>query len=343
MAVRTIQWQNGRVIMLDQRLLPHKEVYRVCRTYREVAQAIRRMVIRGAPAIGVAAAMGVALGASKIQDKNFEHEFERIFLTLSKTRPTAVNLFWALERMRKVYADNRSRGVESVKRLLQEEAQKIYKEDIAANKQLGKFGASLLQSSGRLMTHCNAGALATAGYGTALGVIRALKESGKQVEVWVNETRPFLQGARLTAWELKKEKIPATLITDNMAGYLMQEGKVDAVVVGCDRVAANGDVANKIGTYGIAVLAKRHGIPFYVAGPTSSIDVDCASGKDIPIEQRDPKEVSHIFGRALAPKGVRIFNPAFDVTSQDLISAIITEKGVIHPPYQENIRKHVSH
>jgi methylthioribose-1-phosphate isomerase len=343
MAVRTIQWKNDRIIMLDQRLLPHKEVYRVCRNYQEVAQAIRGMVIRGAPAIGVAAAMGVALGASKIQEKNFEREFEGILLTLSKTRPTAGNLFWALERMRKVYADNRSRGVESVKRLLQEEAQKIYKEDIAANKQLGKFGASLLHSTRRLMTHCNAGALATAGYGTALGVIRALKESGKQVEVWVNETRPFLQGARLTAWELKKERIPATLITDNMAGYLMQEGKVDAVVVGCDRVAANGDVANKIGTYGIAVLAKRHGIPFYVAGPTSSIDVDCLSGKDIPIEQRDPKEISHIFGRALAPKGVRIFNPAFDVTSQDLISAIITEKGVIYPPYQENIRKHVSH
>jgi methylthioribose-1-phosphate isomerase len=343
MAVRTIQWQNDRVIMLDQRLLPHKEVYRVCRNYQEVAQAIRRMVIRGAPAIGVAAAMGVALGASKTREENFDREFERIFLTLSKTRPTAVNLFWALNRMRKVYADNRSRGVEGVKRLLQEEAQKIYREDIAANKQLGKFGASLLQSTRRLMTHCNAGALATAGYGTALGVIRALKESGQEVEVWVNETRPFLQGARLTAWELKKEKIPATLITDNMAGYLMQEGQVDAVVVGCDRVAANGDVANKIGTYGIAVLAKRHGIPFYVAGPTSSIDVGCASGKDIPIEQRDPTEVSHIFGRALAPKGVRIFNPAFDVTSQDLVSALITEKGVIHPPYQENIRKHVSH
>ncbi|HJU60730.1 MAG TPA: S-methyl-5-thioribose-1-phosphate isomerase, partial [Candidatus Binatia bacterium] len=326
-----------------QRLLPHKEVYRVCRNYQEVAQAIRRMVIRGAPAIGVAAAMGVALGASKAQEKNFDRELERIFLTLSKTRPTAINLFWALERMRNVCACNRSRGVEKLKRLLQEEAQKIYKEDIAANKQLGKFGASLLQSTRRLMTHCNAGALATAGYGTALGVIRALKESGKQVEVWVNETRPFLQGARLTIWELKKEKIPATLITDNMAGYLMQEGKVDAVVVGCDRVAANGDVANKIGTYGIAVLAKRHDIPFYVAGPTSSIDIDCASGKDIPIEQRDPTEVSHIFGRALAPKGVRVFNPAFDVTSQDLVSALITEKGVIHPPYQENIRKHVSH
>jgi methylthioribose-1-phosphate isomerase len=343
MAVRTIQWQKDRVIMLDQRLLPHKEVYQVCRNYQEVAQAIRRMVIRGAPAIGVAAAMGMALGASQAREKNFDREFERILLTLSKTRPTAINLFWALERMRKVYADNRSRGVEKVKRLLQEEAQKIYKEDIAANKQLGKFGASLLQSSGRLMTHCNAGALATAGYGTALGVIRALKESGQRVEVWVNETRPFLQGARLTAWELKKEKIPATLITDNMAGYLMQEGKVDAVVVGCDRVAANGDVANKIGTYGIAVLAQRHGIPFYVAGPTSSIDVGCASGKDIPIEQRDPTEVSHIFGRALAPKGIKIFNPAFDVTSQELVSALITEKGVIHPPYQENIRKHVSH
>jgi methylthioribose-1-phosphate isomerase len=343
MAVRTIQWQKDRVIMLDQRLLPHKEVYQVCRNYQEVAQAIRRMVIRGAPAIGVAAAMGMALGASKAREKNFDREFERIFLTLSKTRPTAINLFWALERMRKVYADNRSRGVEKVKRLLQEEAQKIYKEDIAANKQLGKFGASLLQSTRRVMTHCNAGALATAGYGTALGVIRALKESGQRVEVWVNETRPFLQGARLTAWELKKEKIPATLITDNMAGYLMQEGKVDAVVVGCDRVAANGDVANKIGTYGIAVLAQRHGIPFYVAGPTSSIDVGCASGKDIPIEQRDPTEVSHIFGRALAPKGIKIFNPAFDVTSQELVSALITEKGVIHPPYQENIRKHVSH
>jgi methylthioribose-1-phosphate isomerase len=343
MAVRTIQWQKDRVIMLDQRLLPHKEVYRVCRNYQEVAQAIRRMVIRGAPAIGVAAAMGVALGASKAQEKNFDRELERIFLTLSKTRPTAINLFWALERMRNVCGRNRSRGVEQLRQLLQEEAQKIYKEDIAANKQLGKFGASLLQSTRRLMTHCNAGALATAGYGTALGVIRALKESGKQVEVWVNETRPFLQGARLTAWELKKEKIPATLITDNMAGYLMQEGKVDAVVVGCDRVAANGDVANKIGTYGIAVLAKRHGIPFYVAGPTSSIDVDCPSGKEIPIEQRDPTEVSHIFGRALAPKGVRVFNPAFDVTSQDLVSALITEKGVIHPPYQENIRKHVSH
>jgi methylthioribose-1-phosphate isomerase len=329
--------------MLDQRLLPHREVYRVCRNYDQVADAIRKMVIRGAPAIGVAAAMGVALGALKAPAKTFDRDFERILLILGKTRPTAVNLFWALGRMRQVYSENRSRGVDLVKRALKDEAQKIYKEDIAANKQIGRNGASLLRNAKQIMTHCNAGALATAGYGTALGVIRALKESGKEFEVFVNETRPFLQGARLTAWELKKEKIPATLITDSMAGYLMQQGRVDAVVVGCDRVAANGDVANKIGTYTIAVLARRHGIPFFVAGPTSSIDVNCASGKDIPIEQRDAKEVSHIFGKALAPKGMRVLNPAFDVTSQDLITAIITEKGVIHPPYQQNIRNHVCH
>ena len=329
--------------MLDQRLLPHREVYRVCRDYNQVADAIRAMVIRGAPAIGVAAAMGVALGALKAPAKTFDRDFERILLILGKTRPTAVNLFWALGRMRQVYSENRSGGVDLVKRALKDEAQKIYKDDIAANKQIGKNGASLLRNAKQIMTHCNAGALATAGYGTALGVIRALKESGKEFEVFVNETRPFLQGARLTAWELKKEKIPATLITDSMAGYLMQQGRVDAVVVGCDRVAANGDVANKIGTYTIAVLARRHGIPFFVAGPTSSIDVNCVSGKDIPIEQRDAKEVSHIFGKALAPKGMRVLNPAFDVTSQDLITAIITEKGVIHPPYQQNIRNHVCH
>jgi len=343
MAVKTIEWKNDRVILLDQRLLPHKEVYRVCRDFGDVADAIRNMTIRGAPAIGVAAAMGVALGALNAPEKTFDRQFERILQTLGKTRPTAVNLFWALQRMRNIYSDHRSRGVESVKQALKVEAQKIFNEDIAANKQLGKHGAGLLRNAKQIMTHCNAGALATAGYGTALGVLRALKESGKQFEVFVNETRPFLQGARLTAWELTKEKIPATLITDNMAGYLMQKGKVDAVVVGCDRVAANGDVANKIGTYMIAVLAKRHGIPFYVAGPTSSIDLNCLSGRDIPIEQRDPKEVSHIFGKPLAPKGMKILNPAFDVTSQDLISAIITEKGVINPPYQQNIRTHVSH
>lgn len=343
MAVKTIEWKGNRVVMLDQTRLPHKEIYRAYRDYKQVAHAIREMVIRGAPAIGVAAAMGVALGVRKTSEKNFDRELQRILLTLAKTRPTAVNLFWALERMRRVYRENRSHGVESVKRVLKAEALKIYQEDIAANKQLGKFGARLLRDTRQIMTHCNAGALATAGYGTALGVIRALKESGKPVEVWVNETRPFLQGARLTAWELKKEKIPATLVTDNMAGYLMQRGKVDAVVVGCDRVAANGDVANKIGTYGIAVLAKRHGVPFYVAAPTSSIDLGCASGKEIPIEQRNPKEVSNIFGRAIAPKGIKVLNPAFDVTPQDLISALITEKGVILPPYLKNIRNHVDH
>jgi methylthioribose-1-phosphate isomerase len=343
MAVKTIQWKNDRVIMLDQRLLPHKEVYRVCREYQQVATAIREMAIRGAPAIGVAAAMGVALGGLKATPKSFDREFEKIVATLAKTRPTAVNLFWALQRMREVYLRNRSAGVETVQRALKEEALVIFREDIAANKRLGQYGANLLRNAKQIMTHCNAGALATAGYGTALGVIRALKEAGRQFEVYVNETRPFLQGARLTAWELKKEKIPATLVTDNMAGYLMQKGKVDAVVVGCDRVAANGDVANKIGTYTIAVLAKRHGIPFYVAGPTSSIDINCPAGKDIPIEQRDPKEVSHLFGKPLAPKGTKVFNPAFDVTAQELIAAIITEKGVIHPPYQHNIRSHVGH
>lgn len=343
MAVKTIEWKNDRVVMLDQRLLPHREVYRTCRNHHEVAEAIRTMVIRGAPAIGVAAAMGVALGALRASPKTFDSAFERMLTTLGKTRPTAINLFWALQRMRDAYARRRSEGVDAVKRALKDEALKIYKEDIAANQQLGKHGAALLRKAGRIMTHCNAGALATAGYGTALGVLRALKDSGKQFEVFVNETRPFLQGARLTAWELKKEKIPAILITDSMAGYLMQSGKVDAVVVGCDRVAANGDVANKIGTYTLAVLARRHNIPFYVAGPTSSIDLECASGKDIPIEQRDPREVSHMFGKALAPKGIKVFNPAFDVTAQDLVTAIITEKGVIHPPYQRNIRAHVGH
>ena len=343
MPVKTIEWKNDRVIMLDQRLLPHREVYRVCREYLQVARAIREMVIRGAPAIGVAAAMGAALGALKAQPKTFDRSFEKILDTLGKTRPTAINLFWALQRMRGVYLARRSEGVEAVKRALKKEALTIYKEDIAANRELGKHGVALLKNAKQIMTHCNAGALATAGYGTALGVLRALKENGREFEVYVNETRPFLQGARLTAWELKKERIPATLITDNMAGYLMQSGKVDAIVVGCDRVAANGDVANKIGTYTLAVLARRHGIPFYVAGPTSSIDMDCPSGREIPIEQRNPKEVSHIFGKPLAPKGIHIFNPAFDVTAQDLVSAIITEKGVIHPPYEQNIRTHVGH
>jgi len=244
--------------------------------------------------------------------------------------------------MRRVYIEKRGFGVDAVKALLKEEAQKIYQEDISANRLLGKVGAKLLGNATRILTHCNAGALATAGYGTALGVIRAMKESGKQIEVMVDETRPFLQGARLTAWELKKERIPVTLLTDNSVGYLLQRGKVDAVIVGCDRVAANGDVANKIGTYTIAVLAQRHRVPFYVAGPTSSIDFKCRSGAEIPIEERDPREVSHILGLPIAPRGVRIMNPAFDVTDHELISAIITEKGVVRPPFQQNLRAYIS-
>ena len=341
MPVRTLEWKNDCVIMLDQRLLPAKEIYRVYRNYKEVAQAIRAMVVRGAPAIGVAAAMGVALGALKFKGKNFDREFERILKVFAATRPTAVNLFWALERMRNVYSENRTAGVEAVKRRLKEAAQRMFADDIAANQTLGKNGARFVGNAQRVMTHCNAGALATAGYGTALGVVRAMKESGTKVEVFADETRPFLQGARLTAWELKKEGIPVTLITDNSMGYVMQKGKVDVVIVGCDRVAANGDVANKIGTYPLAVLAHRHGVPFYVAGPISSFDLKCASGSEIPIEERDPKEVSHLFGRRMIPGGVRVLNPAFDVTPNELVSAFITEKGIITPPYKENIQAHV--
>ncbi len=343
MPVKTLEWKNDRVIMLDQRLLPWKEIYRVYRTYREVAQAIRTMVIRGAPAIGVAAAMGVALGVLKFKGKNFDREFERILKVFARTRPTAVNLFWALERMRKVYSENRTADVEQVKQRLKEAAQRIFTEDIAANQTLGKNGARFVGNAVRVMTHCNAGALATAGYGTALGVVRAMKERGTKIEVFANETRPFLQGSRLTAWELKKEGIPVTVITDNSMGYVMQKGKVDVVIVGCDRVAANGDVANKIGTYPLAVLAHRHRVPFYVAGPISSFDLKCASGSEIPIEERDPKEVSHLFGRCVIPGGVRVLNPAFDVTPHELVSAFITEKGIITPPYKESIQAHVHH
>lgn len=340
MNVRTIQWRPGEVSLIDQRRLPRKEEYRVCRTYRQVAQAIRTMVVRGAPAIGVAAAMGVALGAYRIRHpKSVEPVMERVFRTLEDTRPTAVNLHWALARMRRVYEENRNGGLESLKQRLEEEALEIYEDDIAANRRLGGFGAGLLKDSRRILTHCNAGALATAGYGTALGVLRAMKESGAAIdEVFVDETRPFLQGARLTAWELRKEDIPVTLITDNMMGYVMQSGRVDAVVVGADRVAANGDVANKIGTYTVAVLARRHGVPFYVACPTSTVDLACPSGADIPIEQRSQEEVTHIAGSRIAPDGVNTLNPAFDVTDHSLVSAIITEKAVVTPPYKKNLR-----
>lgn len=340
MTVRTIEWRAGEVILIDQRRLPHKEVYRVCRNYRQVAQAIRSMVVRGAPAIGVATAMGVALGVRRVRHpKSVGAVMERVFRTLENTRPTAVNLHWALTRMRAAYEESRDADLELLKRRLEDAALEIYEEDIAANRRLGGLGAGLLKDSRRILTHCNAGALATAGYGTALGVLRAMKESGAAIdEVFVNETRPFLQGARLTAWELCKEKIPVTLITDNMTGYVMQSRQVDAVVVGADRVAANGDVANKIGTYMVAVLARRHGVPFYVACPTSTVDLGCPSGADIPIEQRSQDEVTHMAGSRIAPDGVHTLNPAFDVTDHSLVSAIITEKAVLTPPYNRNLR-----
>jgi methylthioribose-1-phosphate isomerase len=335
--VRTIEWTRGRVVMIDQRLLPVREVYRVYSDYREVARAIKDMVIRGAPAIGVAAAMGIALGVRTLKREELRREFDKICRTFAATRPTAVNLFWAIERMRRVYAQNETRDVETLRLVLEREARTVHEEDVAANRALGAHGAALIEDGSTVLTHCNAGALATAGYGTALGVIRAAVEANKRVNVYCTETRPYLQGARLTAWELKKENIPATLVTDSMVGHLMKEGLIDCVVVGTDRTAANGDVANKIGTYTVAVLAHRHGIPFYVAAPTSSIDLHCPRGEKIPIEERSSREVTHIFDRQIAPSGIRVANPAFDVTPHDLVTAIITERGIARPPYNKSI------
>jgi len=332
MAVRTIEWRNGSVVMIDQRLLPMREVYRVFRDHREVARAIKDMVIRGAPAIGVAAAMGIALGARSLRPGDLSRDFERLCRGFAATRPTAVNLFWAIQRMRRVFTRNQHRPIDTLRMLLEREALAMHDEDVAANRRMGEYGAALIEDGATILTHCNAGALATAGYGTALGVVRAAREAGKRVQVIACETRPFLQGARLTAWELKRDRIPVTLITDNMAAHLMQRGKVSCVVVGADRVAANGDVANKIGTYGHAVLAHRHAIPFYVAAPISTVDLACARGDQIPIEERPVREVSHVFERQVAPSGVKIANPAFDVTPSELITAIVTERGVARQP-----------
>ncbi len=325
--------------MIDQRLLPTREVYRVYRDYREVTGAIKDMVVRGAPAIGVAAAMGIALGMAHTQPREMGRAFERMCKAFAATRPTAVNLFWAIERMRRVFQAARRRGPEILRELLRQEALAIHREDIAANRALGRYGAELLPAKATVLTHCNAGALATAGYGTALGIVRAAVESGRKVSVLATETRPFLQGARLTAWELKKDGIPVTLITDGMAGHFMKQGAVDGVVVGTDRTAANGDVANKIGTYSLAVLAARHRIPFYIAAPTSSIDLECKRGEDIPIEERAAREVTHIGDRQIAPSGVRVANPAFDVTPHELVTAIITERGVARPPYTRSLAR----
>jgi methylthioribose-1-phosphate isomerase len=339
MAIRTVEWRNGRVVMLDQRVLPTREVYRVYRDYRHVAEAIRTMVVRGAPAIGVAAAMGIALGARSLRARTHGPGFERLCKVFAGTRPTAVNLFWAIERMRRTYLENRRRPLDALCGLLEREALAIHAEDIAANEAMGRFGAALLPRTVTVLTHCNAGALATAGYGTALGVIRAARAAGKHVQVYACETRPFLQGARLTAWELVRDRIPVTLITDGMAAHFMARGAIDCVIVGADRVAANGDVANKIGTYTHAVVAKRHGIPFYVAAPTTTVDLACADGSRIPIEERAPEEVTHLAGKRIAPAGVKVGNPAFDVTPAALVAAIVTEVGVARRPYARALRR----
>ncbi len=337
MAVKTIEWRNGTVRMIDQRRLPTRETVRVYRDWRGVAEAIRTMVIRGAPAIGVAAAMGVALGMRGRSGARARTRFAQIARRLRATRPTAVNLAWAVERMGAVVEGNLALDAPRLFRRLRDEALAIYEEDLAANRALGRLGATLLTDPATVLTHCNAGALATAGYGTALGVVRAAREAGKQIAVIADETRPFLQGARLTAWELHKDRIPVTVIADNMAASVLRGGGVTCVVVGTDRTAANGDVANKIGTYPLAVMANRHGVPFYVAAPLSSIDLACPSGADIPIEERSASEITHLGGRRITPKGVKVFNPAFDVTPAELVTAIITERGIAYPPYTQSL------
>jgi len=340
----TIEWKDDAVVMIDQRKLPASEVYVTCKTAKEVAKAIKTMVIRGAPAIGVAAAMGLALGmkrSSASGTKQFATEFQRVCDEMAATRPTAVNLFWAIERMKRVFARHVQAGasVDELKRLLEEESRHIHDEDVASCRAMGAHGATLVPADARILTHCNAGALATAGYGTALGVIRAAAEGGKKVAVFADETRPFLQGARLTAWELVKDGIDTTVITDNMTASMMRLAGIDLVVVGADRIAANGDVANKIGTYGVAVLAKEHGIPFYVAAPLSTIDVNTPDGDAIPIEQRSATEVTHSNGKQMTPNGASIQNPAFDATPAKYITAIITEHGVLRAPYDKSIRE----
>ncbi len=339
--IQTLEWTESGVRFIDQRKLPTEETYVTCKTHEQVADVIRTMVVRGAPAIGVAAAMGIALGVKNSKAENggeLKREFDQICEIISKTRPTAVNLFWAIRRMSDKFEQLRIRPIPQIKQALIEEAQRMHAEDIASNQAMGRYGATLMPSSGGVLTHCNAGALATAGYGTALGVIRAAVEQGKKIHVYADETRPFLQGSRLTAWELMKDGIPTTVISDNMAGAIMRQGKIGAIVVGADRIAANGDVANKIGTYTVAVLAKENNIPFYVAAPFSTIDLDTPDGSKIPIEQRDPAEVTHIAGKAIAPEGVQVENPAFDVTPAKYVVAIITERGIARAPYAESLK-----
>lgn len=331
--VETIEWTDAGVVMIDQTRLPREQVFVTCRNYVEVAEAIRSMVIRGAPAIGVAAAMGVALGVQQDAD------FEQVCTTLAGTRPTAVNLFWAIERMRVLRASLNGASREELVARMIEEAKNIRLDDIAICRAMGKHGAELVPDGKTVLTHCNAGALATAGYGTALGVIRAAAEAGKKIDVFADETRPFLQGARLTAWELQQDGIKTTLITDNMAGHFLHSGRIGCVVVGADRIAANGDVANKIGTYSVAVLAKENNVPFYVAAPVSTFDLTLKSGDSIPIEQRSAEEVTHVFGVPVAPENIAVENPAFDVTPSRYVTAIISERGVARAPYEESLKR----
>jgi methylthioribose-1-phosphate isomerase len=335
--VETIEWTDRGVVMIDQRRLPVEEQYITCRNYEEVADAIRTMVIRGAPAIGVAAAMGVALGVQQADAADLDRTFAVICDTLAATRPTAVNLFWAIERMQRLYGSLRGRSIAEIRAALVEEAARVKLEDIAINREIGRHGSVLVPDGKTVLTHCNAGALATAGYGTALGVIRAAVEAGKKIDVFADETRPFLQGARLTVWELMQDSIPTTLITDNMAGYFLKSGRIGCVVVGADRIAANGDVANKVGTYSVAVLAKENGVPFYVAAPISTLDLKLESGDRIPIEQRPAAEVTTMFGTQVAPEGTIVQNPAFDVTPNRYVTAIITERGVARAPYGQSL------
>jgi methylthioribose-1-phosphate isomerase len=332
---KTIDWSDGTVVMLDQRRLPDEEVYLRLRTPEEVAEAIRSMAIRGAPAIGVAAALGMALGFRDGTPAGAESErFETMARLFASTRPTAVNLFWAIERMRGRFA---AAGGSSIGSALLDEAIKILHDDIEANRSMGRHGASLIPEGARILTHCNAGALATAGYGTALGVVRAAVEAGKKVVVFADETRPFLQGARLTAWELHRDGIPVTVLADSMAGHLFQKGGIDLCIVGADRIARNGDVANKIGTYQVAVLAGAHGVPFFVAAPTSTVDLRIETGASIPIEERASGEMTHIAGRRMVPDGVAVIHPAFDVTPHRLVTAIVTERGIARPPYTASL------
>lgn len=338
--IATIAWEKDRVIILDQNRLPDEVVYESCYSVGEVAEAIRTLKVRGAPLIGVAAAFGMALGITQYQGRNedFPEYYSAIRAELAATRPTAVNLFWALQRMDDVYHENANKSPADLGNRMLNEAQAMYRDDIHTNELIGQHGAELLDKPSRVMTICNAGALATCGYGTALGVIRTAHQQNKIAQVWACETRPVLQGARLTVWELMQDRIPVRLITDNMAGYIMQLGQVDAVVAGADRIASNGDTANKIGTYTLAVLAKYHGIPFYIAAPQSTIDRSITSGKDIPIEERAVEEVRFVRGVSLTVKDVEVYNPAFDVTDNSLITGIITERGVLSPPYEYSLK-----